>query len=218
MTYARAMTPNRWSDLPWPLTVIGGIFVVAYALGLARVTVNTRALGDQFEKLFKAGNVDRALKLSHAGANIALCDAVRAALLMCLEGVAQSQDGASYRETAASAIDAQMTELRRRYDAAFAHVTWQLKVAAPLAALGAVMCAIAVALVAVGARSASAPFGAAFLAVVGVGVTALTARGHRQLMRDRDALFDRLRGHFELFLRQGVNSSQTAAARPTAIA
>lgn len=212
------MSPISVSDLPWPLTVIGGIFVIAYAVGVMRVKVNTVALGDQLEKLFRARNVDRALKLTHAGAGLALCDAVRAALLMCAEGVDQSRDGASYRDTAASDIDPRMTELRRRYDAAFAHVTWQVKTMRPLAALGAVSCAIAAALVATGARSGPAPIGAACVAVACVSMMALTARSHLQLMRDRDALFDRLRGHFELFLRQGVNSSQTSAARPTAIA
>jgi hypothetical protein len=191
---------------PWPaaLLVLGVLMVLPYLFMGMRAWLDPAGLAMVLEKLFVAGNVDRAKKLTEAVAHHPLLSAVREVLVACREGLRVHDDASGYRDPSAAGFEAQFASLRARYDSTFARVARPLRLARWLALVGALPLAAAPLVTLVIAWDAPAPMW--ILAVAPLGFVTLFAAVYREvrIAQSRAVLFERLRPQFEALLRTGA--------------
>jgi hypothetical protein len=208
--------PPSPSSLPVMLFVLGFAMLVPYMVLVWRASLDTDSLASVLERLFAAGNVDRALKLTLAAPHIPAVTAVREALLACREGLSPAVDAAGYRDGNTRGFTAQFDALHARYDAAFARVALPVARARWLALLGALPLVAAPVTSLVIAWDGPAPTWVLSASLLGLFALVYLAAREWRLRRDRDRLFALLRARFEAMLRTGAPQTCAPEARVTA--
>jgi hypothetical protein len=199
------------SPLPVVLLMLGFAMLAPYVVLVVRASLDAKALVSVLARIFTAGDVDRALKLTRAAPHMPLLAAVGDVLLACRNGLQPADDPAGYRTSSADSFDTQFAMLRARYNATFARAIRPVVYARWFSLIGAFAVFAAPPLALVIAWDAPSPMwvcGAAPLCLVAL---AYTATHEWRLRRDRDELFDQLRSNFETLLRTGA--PQTARVR-----
>src|SRR5205085_2378434 len=115
--------------LPLLALALGALLGGLYALRVFRANVNADELASVLHRLFRAGNVDRALKLTHAGPHLPHLAAVRAAIEACREGLPQDEPSSGYRDAGDASPERALRTVRARYDAAFDQVARPVRLA-----------------------------------------------------------------------------------------
>ncbi|MFO0647889.1 MAG: hypothetical protein U0326_16740 [Polyangiales bacterium] len=191
---------------PWPaaLLALGLLMVLPYLVMSIRAWLDPAPLALILEKLFVAGDVDRAKKLTEAVTHLPLLTAVREVLVASREGLRPSDDASGYRDPSAARFEAQFASLRARYDETFARVARPLRMTRWLALVGSLPLVAAPLLTLTLAWDAVAPMW--ILAIAPLGFVMLFAAVYREVRvaQSRAWLFERLRPQFELLLRTGA--------------
>ena len=209
------LPPSPWM-FPEVVLVLGFAMLVPYMVLVWRASLDTDSLASVLERLFAAGNVDRALKLTRAAPHIPAVAAVREALLACREGLSPAGDTAGYRDGNARGFPAQFDALHARYNAAFARVARPITYARWLALLSTLPLVAAPLATVVIAWEAPALLWVVGAAPLGLGALLCIASREWRLRRDRDRLFAQLRVRFEAMLRVGAPQTCAPEARVTA--
>lgn len=181
-----APTPHLPSQI---LMLVGALLIGWHWFRLFSAAINTEALGAQFEKLLRANNLERAIKLSRA-ANHPVLQASRTVLEALDRGVSPAPaDPADYRSAAVDRSPvAVLSTLRALYDARYAEATatwWMSRLASVLGAL------LVLAGAAVDVLRAD-PGWRPLAAAVGVAGFGYTLWRERQLRAEANVMFDRL--------------------------
>ncbi len=191
---------------PWPaaLLALGVLMVLPYLVLGIRAWLDPASLAVVIEKLFVAGNVDRAKRLTEAVDHLPLLTAVREVLVACRGGLLPHDDASGYRDPSAASFEAQFASLRARYDATFTRVARPLRMTRWLALAGALPLVAAPLATLTLAWDGAAPMW--IVAVAPLGFVMLFAAVYREVRvaQSRAWLFERLRPQFELLLRTGA--------------
>lgn len=194
--------PPLW--IPWLLALAGAAPGVWYLTRTFGAALHVPAFVDVLRKLFAAGNIDRALKLTHAAGRIPIGVATRAAIHACGRGVTHDAS-ADYRSAGDLSPERVLAPVRRDYDAAFLEAAAPLRRARFVALLGVPLLVAALVL---GVATPGPPI-AAGLGLAAIAWAALKERGIRA---SRDECFAALADHFDALIRDPRRVPQVASS------
>ncbi len=178
------------SIAPYGALAVGVLCSVLYIVRVLGSQVNAELLRGAVDKMIAGGRPRRALKLTMAAPNSAVCRAVGAALLECLARKSLDAGAGDYRSLPADRLpDAILARVRVKYDEAFDAAMRPVVVASwfALLAVPSFAAAMATPWIFVGM-----PPIVAILASLGLALLALAARSHWRTVRARDTVFDAL--------------------------
>lgn len=167
--------------------LLAGLFAAPLLWGTLSRNLNSAALGQQINKLLRAGNADRALKLASVLEDSPQCAALRSALVLARKGAPDAEGSSQqYRESGGLTPEQLRASLEGAFRATFEQKMRSLAVPRALAALG-----LLGGLLATGfALSQEDSTGPAIAAVAAALVAAWGLWGHRRLVVSRDLLFN----------------------------
>jgi FHA domain len=172
----------------WALLVLFVIASAPYALWILRNRINEPLLGHHLAKLLRAGDVERAKKLTQA-ADVAVTHAIRAAIEATSDAALLVGGADDYRRSAASNDPALVLDaLRSRFVAAFDARRKPLLVRR----VAAVVCALGLVALAVQSSGSHATLSIAALALLALLALALVARVDALSRARALGLFDKL--------------------------